>query len=73
MSYFMNNKYDNVGGVRDVILRNILASTRLKKFDVPIVINRDNEFVVHKILNQLPTSFDQLKVNTMLKRINEYR
>lgn len=37
ISSFMNVRYDNVGGVRDFVLKNIQASTRLKELRVPLV------------------------------------
>lgn len=66
MSSFMKTKDDNVSGIRDFILRKIQATTRLKELEVPIV----DEFIVHKVLNKLPTSFDQLKV-IQARRINK--
>lgn len=56
ISNLMNTKYDNVGGIQNLILRNIQASVRLKD-EVSI-----NEFIMNQVLNQLHSSLDQLKV-----------
>lgn len=58
MSSFINTQYNNVGGVRDFILKKIEASPRLKELEVTIA----SEFIVHQELNQLSISFDMLKV-----------
>lgn len=45
-------------GIRNVILRKILTYAKLKELKVPIA----NELIVHQVLRQLHSSFDQLKV-----------
>lgn len=67
MSSFMNTKRDNADEVQDFILRKIQDSARLKELEVPIV----DEFIVHQILNQLPTSFHQHEVTYNYRMIKE--
>lgn len=58
MSFFIDTIYDNLGGIQDLTLRKIQAFTRLKELEVRI----DDDFIVHQVLNELFTSFDQPKV-----------
>lgn len=60
MSSFMNIKDDNVEGIRNYRIRKMQAATRLKELEVPTA----GEFIVHQTLNlnQLPSSFEQLKI-----------
>lgn len=60
MSYFMNTNY-NKWEDRDIRLRKIHASIRLKELEVPIA----DKFIAHQVLNQLLSSFDQLKSPTI--------
>lgn len=53
MSSFINTKYYNGGGVTDYIVRKTQAFTRLKELEEHIAY----EFIVHQVLNQLPTSY----------------
>lgn len=62
----MNTKYDNVGGVRVLLLRKIQIFVRMKELEVPTV----DELIVHQVLNQLPFSFDQLNAPATLRKIN---
>lgn len=57
MSYSMNIEYGNVREIQNFILWNIQAAATLKGLKVHIV----GEYIVHQVLNQFPSSYNQLK------------
>lgn len=63
MNNFICAKYDNLGGVRDYILRIVWIATKLKKVKVLVV----DHFLVHHILNCFPVELEQLKFTYMLE------
>ncbi|KAI4340627.1 hypothetical protein MLD38_025442 [Melastoma candidum] len=49
--------YDNVGGVRDYILRMVSLQSKLKSLEIPI----PDKFVILQALNSLPPNFSRIK------------
>lgn len=49
-----------MGGVRNFIFKKVQVAAKLKEFETPIA---DAFIVHHQVLNQLPSTFHQRKVN----------
>ncbi|KAG5016216.1 hypothetical protein JHK85_022352 [Glycine max] len=73
MKQLMNIKYDNVGDVREFIMKMVHIQTKLKSHQIDF----NEKFIVKYALNSLPTNFTQIKIahNTiekLKKEKNEY-
>ncbi|XP_050131552.1 uncharacterized protein LOC126607889 [Malus sylvestris] len=51
-------KYDGVGGIRVYILSMVDVATKLNSLKIPIA----DPYLVHLVLNSLPSKYDQLKI-----------
>ncbi|KAJ1440443.1 Zinc finger, CCHC-type superfamily [Sesbania bispinosa] len=65
MDNFINMKYDEIGGVRQYIMKMVTLSNKLIDLECPVA----DKFLVHHALYSLPSKFDALKTsyNTQLK------
>ncbi|XP_028214917.1 uncharacterized protein LOC114396962 [Glycine soja] len=58
MKQLMDMRYDNVNGVRELIVKMIHIQTKLKSHKIDI----NEKFIVEHALNCLPTDFTQIKL-----------
>ncbi|XP_050157497.1 uncharacterized protein LOC126631403 [Malus sylvestris] len=58
MSKLTTMKYDGVGGIRECLLSMVDVATKLNSLQIPII----DSYLVHLVLNSLPSKYDQLKV-----------
>ena len=58
MSKLTTMKYKGVGGIREYILSMVDVATKLNSLKIPIV----DPYLVHLILNSLPSQYEQLKI-----------
>ena len=57
MKQLTDMKYDNIGGVREFILKMVHVQTKLKSHDIDL----NENFIVSHALNCLPAEFTQIK------------
>ena len=59
MKQLMDMRYDNVGGVREFIMKMVHIWTKLKSHQV----NLNKKFIVKHALISLPTDYTQIKIS----------